>query len=181
MWVVKIGGSLFGSPSLAAWLNVVANGGHPVILVPGGGPFADQVRAAQQRWHFGDTTAHSMALCAMDQYGLLMAGIQARLKTAAEPGQLKKMVASGHSAIWLPAAEDPDVDRSWGVTSDSLALWLAMGVRAEGVLLVKSASVTMPGPDLLDSAFEGYRRLWNGEVRLVHRDGYSDWPAPITA
>lgn len=179
MWVVKIGGSLYDSPQLEAWLRVIAVGEHPVILVPGGGPFADQVRVAQQRWQFDDGTAHSMALCAMDQYGLLMVGIESRLQTAADPQQLKQIVAAGCSAVWLPAAADPDVERSWRVTADSLALWLAAQVKAEGVLLVKAAPVTTAGSELLDSAFDEYQRQWGGKVRLAHRDGISDWPALI--
>lgn len=177
MWVVKVGGSLYDSPQLEAWLRVIAAGEHPAILVPGGGPFADQVRVAQQRWQFDDAIAHSMALCAMDQYGLLMAGIEERLQTAADPQQLKQIVADGHSAVWLPAAADPAVEPSWRVTADSLALWLAAKVGAEGVLLVKSAPLTTAGSELLDAAFDEYQRRWGGKVRVAHRDGSSDWPA----
>lgn len=176
MWVVKIGGSLYDTPQLQAWLGALAGQPEPAIIVPGGGPFADQVRVAQQRWGVDDATAHRMALSAMDQYGLLMAGLEPRLLATAGPDKLKQRLAAGHSGVWLPAADDPDVERSWRVTSDSLALWLAHQLGADGVVLVKSAPLTTDRDELLDAAFEGYQQQWGVQVRLAHRDSSSDWP-----
>ena len=179
MWVVKIGGSLYGSPQLKQWLQQIAGADQPVIIVPGGGPFADQVRNAQKRWAIDDQVAHQMALCAMNQYGLLMTGIEPRLSSASEMTALIKQTESGRSVVWLPVAEDPDVEQSWRVTSDSLALWLAAQVDAEGVLLVKSAPISESNSELLDEAFDGYQKVWGGEVRLTHRDESDRWPSLI--
>lgn len=176
MWVVKIGGSLYDTPRLREWLQAIAARSEPAIIVPGGGPFADQVRVAQQRWRVDDATAHRMALSAMDQYGLLMAGLEQRLVAAADPDILRQTVASSRSAVWLPAAEDPDVERSWRVTADSLALWLANRVGAEGVALVKSAPLSTARTKLLDAAFDRYQQQWGIEVKLVHRDQCGEWP-----
>ena len=45
MWVVKIGGSLLGSPELERWLEVAAKfSDGNIIIVPGGGVFANAVR-----------------------------------------------------------------------------------------------------------------------------------------
>ena len=52
-----------------AWLKVV--------VVPGGGPFADAVRTAQGLWQFSDEVAHVMAIGAMDQFGRMLCGIEA--------------------------------------------------------------------------------------------------------
>ena len=41
MRVVKLGGSLSGAPELKAWLAALAGAAGRVVLVPGGGPFAD--------------------------------------------------------------------------------------------------------------------------------------------
>ncbi len=46
--------------------------------------------------------------------------------------------------VWLPSAmviDNPDLPASWDVTSDSLALWLAQQLQAEGLILVKSVVV----------------------------------------
>ncbi len=179
MWVVKIGGSLYDTPQLKMWLNIIAAAGVPVIIVPGGGPFADQVRVAQQRWSVDDKVAHQMALCAMNQFGLLMTGIEPLLSSASKFPDLIKQVESGRSVVWLPVEEDPDVEQSWRVTSDSLALWLADKVGAEGLLLVKSAPVTEENSAVLDEAFESFRVGWGGCVKLIQRDYFSEWPSLI--
>ena len=46
---------------------------RPVLVVPGGGPFADAVRALDAQVGLGDDVAHALALRAMDQLGVLLA------------------------------------------------------------------------------------------------------------
>lgn len=139
-WVVKLGGSLAGAEVLPHWLNALAT--SPVLVVPGGGPFADQVRVAQARWRFGEATAHRMALLAMAQFGHMLAGLQPGFATAAGLEFLAGLAAAGRSAIWLPdpeALERTGIPASWDVTSDSLAAWLAGQLAIPHLLLVKSA------------------------------------------
>ncbi|MFN0316892.1 MAG: aspartate kinase, partial [Burkholderiales bacterium] len=67
MWIVKLGGSLSRAGTLAQWLAAIAQVGRgKIIVVPGGGSYADAVRDEQERWRFDDSCAHSMALLAMD-------------------------------------------------------------------------------------------------------------------
>src|SRR5215831_4903933 len=73
--VVKLGGSVMRSPELSAWLDVIAASLRPVILVPGGGALADEVRAAQLELGFDHAAAHRMALLAMDQNAWAVAGL----------------------------------------------------------------------------------------------------------
>ena len=75
MWVVKLGGSLNSDPVLPQWLELLAElGGGRVIVVCGGGAFADEVRRAQAHWHFDDLPAHNMAVLAMAQTAYLPTG-----------------------------------------------------------------------------------------------------------
>jgi len=139
LWVVKLGGSLWAADALLAWLEVL--GRRPVIVVPGGGLFADAVREAQQRWGFDDQLAHTLAVSAMTQYGLMLQGLCPTLLTATEPESLKAALKNGRSAIWLPDAQSLPVEQiraSWDVTSDSLAVWLAKVLDARHLLLIKS-------------------------------------------
>lgn len=142
MWIVKLGGSLADTMDLQSWLGVLARfGGGRVIIVPGGGPFANQVRRAQERWGFGDHAAHRMALLAMEQYGLMMTGIRADLTPAASVDALRDVLGRGGVAVWLPSAMTADkreIQQSWELTSDSLAAWLANALKASLLLLVKS-------------------------------------------
>lgn len=142
MWVVKLGGSLLGSADLPRWLNLLADHGDKrIVIVPGGSVFADAVRAAQKLSGVNDAVAHRLAVCAMDQYGLLLAGLCPRLVTAASMLELAAHLRQQRTTIWLPSQmvlADSSIPASWDVTSDSLAAWLAAQLSANRLLLVKS-------------------------------------------
>src|SRR6476620_10044412 len=74
--VVKIGGALLKHPDvLARTLDAIADAapGRPIVVVPGGGPFADAVRALDASLHLPATAAHWMAILGMDQYAYVLA------------------------------------------------------------------------------------------------------------
>jgi len=67
--IVKVGGSLFNQiPDL---IPVIKASKRPLLLIPGGGPFADLVR----RVRVDNDTAHWMAISAMEQFGLFIASV----------------------------------------------------------------------------------------------------------
>src|SRR5882757_2855389 len=72
MIVLKLGGSLASSGGLTACLAALGTLRGEIVVVPGGGFFADAVRAAQPRFGFSDRAAHHMAILAMEQYALLL-------------------------------------------------------------------------------------------------------------
>ncbi len=141
--VVKLGGSLAGSRDLIAWMAALDRFGGPLILVPGGGPFADTVRAAQAKMRFDDEAAHHMALLAMEQYGIALARLWPRLSCVATPAAIRRAVRLNQAAYWAPAAMalGSALPKSWEVTSDTLSAWLAAEIRAKKLLLIKSADV----------------------------------------
>lgn len=97
---------------------------------------------AQRQLKFSDSIAHRMALLAMEQYGLAMAGIVKGLRPAGTKQSIAACLRAGQTAIWMPTTMTlgrSDISESWNVTSDSLALWLAQHLRARGLLLVKAA------------------------------------------
>lgn len=142
MWVVKLGGSLCHSPTLAEWLQVLAEYGKGrVVIVPGGGPFADTVRQVQTHWRFSDLHAHHMALLAMEQYAWTMVGIEPRLEMAQTREEIFAALTADKIPVWLPyrmLAHRHDIPASWSVSADSLAAWLASEIVAEHLLIVKS-------------------------------------------
>ncbi len=141
MWVVKLGGSLIDSAELQSWLGVLASfGGGRVVIVPGGGPFANQVRRAQDLWGFDNKVAHRMAILAMEQYGLMMTGIRPDLRRASSKMEMERLLREAAVPVWLPGVmtfENPEIPESWEITSDSLAAWLAEKMGAEMLVLVK--------------------------------------------
>ena len=79
--VVKVGGSLSADPArLRALLAALAEGAFgPCLVVPGGGTYADAVRAAQRRDGFDDAEAHRRALDAMSRMADYLHAIEPRL------------------------------------------------------------------------------------------------------
>jgi aspartokinase-like uncharacterized kinase len=145
--IVKLGGSLAYTPHCAAWLDVLAAWGSPLILVPGGGPFADCVRAAQAAMGFGDATAHRAALLAMEQFGAALAAHANVFALAGSRDELAGALRAGQIPVWLPSRmvlAAPEVPETWDVTSDSLAAWLAGILGAPRLLLIKSCDVEAP-------------------------------------
>lgn len=142
MWVVKIGGSLEAAPGLRALLALLADYGHSkIIIVPGGGRFAERVRAEQRVTGLDDAAAHHLAIRAMEQYGTMLCEMEPRLYPVAGTGEIGD-VAGGYTVpVWFPTAlmsTQADIPASWQVTSDSLALWFAGKINADGLILVKS-------------------------------------------
>ncbi len=143
MWVVKIGGSLSGNRALSSWLEVLVkfHSERGVIIVPGGGRFADTVRDAQQRWKFDDALAHGMALRAMEQYGMMMTGINNQLYPANDIDSIKHLANQNKISVWMPhdmSLAQTDLPQDWSITSDSLAAWLAQKICADALILIKS-------------------------------------------
>lgn len=142
--VVKLGGSLYYSAVLKDWLQQLTplSATQSLLIVPGGGPFADTVRKAQQDHGFTDKTAHQMAINAMRQFALLLDDFcpSAQLLT-----DLQQPLPLTGLFIWLPddsAMLSADLPQNWQVTADSLALWLAQQLAAQQLVLLKSGTVS---------------------------------------
>ena len=129
---------------LSEWLSLLAkHGGGKLLLVPGGGIFADQVRDSQRKWKFDDVTAHKMALLAMEQYGHLMQGLQSQLVAADSQTKIRRILKKKQLPVWLPykmVSTYCTLPEGWHTSSDSLALWLAKRLQAKHLLIVKSLS-----------------------------------------
>ena len=189
MWIVKIGGSLLGSPELSRWLEVLVkfSKGH-VIIVPGGGLFADAVREAQKLTNASDAVAHQLALLAMDQFGLLLAGMNDGLVTASSELEIAERGWQHRAMVWLPSQMilvDQSIPQNWQVTSDSLSAWLANKLGAEQLILVKSKSLIsyqkenvchpqlLADDDLIDSQLMHYIAGKKYQTWLLHKADYS--------
>jgi len=139
--VVKIGGSVVRSGRLAPWLDAMTAAEQKIVVVPGGGALADEVRSCQRQLGFGDPAAHRMALLAMDQLAWAVAGMRPGLEVGTTEAALGAILDRGHVAVWAPYAligERTDIEESWRLTSDSLALWLAGKLAADRCYLIKS-------------------------------------------
>jgi aspartokinase-like uncharacterized kinase len=157
--VVKLGGALLADVNaLDAVLSIV---GAPVLarrllIVPGGGPFADAVRDADARIGLADSAAHWMAVLAMDQYAHLLAARMPGAALVEDPHEIAAAIEGGRVPVlapsrWLRAA-DP-LPHSWSVTSDSIAAWIAGRIGAHRLVLVKPSAFDRNRP-AVDAYFE---------------------------
>lgn len=138
--VLKIGGSLQHHAEMICSLLIKHD--FPVLIVPGGGIYADQVR----RSHVDGSIAHWMAVAAMEQFGYY-------LSSFGIPTTVTLHVPS-HPVVFLPyrqlTALDP-VPHRWEVSSDTIAAWCAHFLHTPLVLL-KSVDGIRSGATL-------YRRI----------------------
>lgn len=151
--VVKLGGSTAHAAEMGRWVTALASSHVPIVIVPGGGPFADQVREAQVRMGFSDAAAHAMAILAMDQFGHVIVDRHERLTPARSLQDIERVLAEGKIPVWMPsslAIPATDIPASWDITSDSLAAWLAGKLGADTLLLIKQSDA-FSGRDTIDS------------------------------
>ena len=122
--VIKIGGSLF--ESIPRLIREFMNAGRRILIVPGGGFFADTVRDLG----LDEESSHWMAISAMEQVGWYIAS-QGVLPVdePAEPDGVEVLLP-----YMMMRKQDP-LPHSWNVTSDSIAAWVADLMDMDLVLL----------------------------------------------
>ena len=149
---IKVGGSL--GRGRASSLRRVMCGlatlarRRPVLLVPGGGVFADTVRAAMRRCGIPEAVAHRMALRSMDQFGLQLAALSPAARTVDTEVDGLRIARAGRLPILLVAQRldrDRSVPRSFRFTSDVIAARVAARLGVEQLVLLKSLP-DFPGP-----------------------------------
>lgn len=176
--VLKLGGSLLDWPGLReAFRDWRAR--YPAerdLLVVGGGPAADWVRAIDQVHQLGDDASHQLAIQAMQ----LNAELAAQLWPEAE--RCDRLQDLGNAALTIlfpwPALCDEEQARygevmphSWNVTSDSIAAWVARAIGARELVLMKSTS---PGKvDFVDPYFAQFAAAIERVSVVNLRDGDS--------
>jgi aspartokinase-like uncharacterized kinase len=155
--VVKLGGSHANGPHLEDWLQAIAAEAGSIVLVPGGGPFADAVRAAQASMGFDDGAAHAMALMAMAQFGRALQSLNPNLILTPSRSAIRRALEDGKVPVWSPEpmARAAALPESWELTSDSLAAWLAGALRADQLVLVKHGRFEAAAFDVHDLVARG--------------------------
>ena len=155
--VVKLGGGLLAHPKqFETTLEAIGRAmrARRLLVVPGGGPFADKVREIDQHQKLSDDAAHWMAVLAMDQFAHLVVSRLPGSRLVALSQEIDAALYEGHLPVlapfrWLREA-DP-LPHAWAVTSDSIAAWVAGAIGARRLVLVKPPGAA--GDGLVDEYF----------------------------
>jgi aspartokinase-like uncharacterized kinase len=143
--IIKVGGSLSKNPKalqvLCQKISFLA-GKHQIVIIPGGGKFADNVREADEQFSLSKAAAHHMAILAMDQYGLLLADLMSPNSQTVDSIEEAKNVNTCLVTVFLPSksislVEEKELPKSWEVTSDTIAVYIAKKFEAKNLILVK--------------------------------------------
>lgn len=154
MIVVKVGGSLYDwhglGPALRAF--VAALEPAPVLLIPGGGDFADAVRKLHAVHGFTEEQSHWLAIDSLWPAAnflrrLLGVGLTETPTQKGDRVAVLDLTTYCHSEATLP--------HSWEVTTDSLAARVATRARADRLILLKSVDVP-PGTPWDEAAARGW-------------------------
>ncbi|AKB85817.1 delta 1-pyrroline-5-carboxylate synthetase [Methanococcoides methylutens MM1] len=148
--VLKIGGSLMEQADTL--LNEVASHFNDreskvkVVVVPGGGAFANVIREASRTYSLSEEASHWMAISAMEQYAYLLND-----RTDIPLIDDTEQIPDGFS-ILLPyrlLKENDELEHSWDVTSDTIAAWITKRI---GAMLVKATDVdgVLNGDELIE-------------------------------
>lgn len=126
---------------------------RPLVVIPGGGPFADTVREFDRRFGLSPEAAHWMAILGMDQYAYVLADRLPGARVVTDGREVAEALRGAAVPVlaparWLRAADE--LPHSWDVTSDSLAAYLAVLLDAQELVLLKPVR---GGAELMDPYF----------------------------
>jgi len=166
--VIKVGGGILARTdtfdAVIAEISL-ASREAALLIVPGGGPFADTVRDLDRRLGLSDDAAHWMAILAMDQYAHLIASRLPKGEVVCGPDEIESALTQRRTPVLAPYQWMRDVDplpHAWDVTSDSISAWVAGQVGAARLVLVKPPVAS--GPDIVDPKF---RSLLSPRIEAV--------------
>ncbi len=146
--IVKIGGKILENKrnidTTIKQFNFLidSNRLQKIIIIPGGGSYANFVRILYNKLKIGDDLAHWMAIYAMNLNGISLSKDYG-LKCVEDIAKFQKFLENINEKaikIFLPfnfLRDFDDLPHSWSVTSDSLTIYLASILKLNHCFLIK--------------------------------------------
>jgi 5-(aminomethyl)-3-furanmethanol phosphate kinase len=172
--IVKVGGSLYDLPDLrdrlSAWLDCLD--AEHVLLVPGGGVTADAIRMLDGVHHLGEEASHWLAIQALSINARFLQSLLPNARLVAHlDGSTAVCILDAYPFFQADENRSDHLPHGWDVTSDSLALRVAVRAGARELILLKSVD---EGVGVVDGYFaEAVQQVQGLRVRLVN---LRTWP-----
>jgi aspartokinase-like uncharacterized kinase len=124
-----------------------------------------------------------MAVLGMQQFGILLSYLCPNIISVDSRSKIHASLKSYNAVIWEPyemLKNEHAINKSWDLTSDSLALWLADKLSIKDVLLIKSDPKVIEQSDLtelskmgvLDPCFIEWANKTNVNAHILHKSQF---------
>ena len=147
-WIVKLGGSLFPENALKFCKSLI---GKKVVVICGGGEFANKIRGYDEEIGFSSTTSHKTAILCMDIIGMLLADKMNDAEAIYSLEDAKKVLDECKLPVLLPSKLfeylDP-LEHSWKVTSDSISVYIAWLLKTKILIVTNVDGIYTDDPSL---------------------------------
>jgi 5-(aminomethyl)-3-furanmethanol phosphate kinase len=138
-WVVKIGGSLFPYNAIKLCesirsFNINRTKPLKILIICGGGLFANKIRDYDNILKFSDTANHNAAILCMDIIGTLLTDKMEGFEIVDSIKSAELVSNNRIIPVFIPSSlmeyDDP-LEHSWKVSSDSIALYISNLMKAK--------------------------------------------------
>jgi len=140
MWIVKIGGSWLKNPKLPSLINFLQRfANQKIVLVVGGGIFAETVRNVYKSNKMTEETGHILAMKATEIFAYYLRSINQDISIS---NKITNFIEKKLN-LWIPTerlSSEKKFKKNWESTSDSIATWLYSNTKSKGVVFIKSLS-----------------------------------------
>jgi len=177
MWVLKIGGSWITNPNLTTLLKTLDKKKKgKMIIVAGGGCFADSVRFAFKKTKMSEKIANTLALKSTEIFCSYLKDINKKLYLTTN-----QRFRENSLNVWLPSlilSNEKSFKKNWNSTSDSVAAWLSTNIKAEGLVFIKSLKKfkkinklgDLQKKNIIDKNTSTYLKSFKGEIKITGLD-----------
>ena len=166
--IIKIGGKILEDPedlnSTISQLKQLLDKKsiQKIIIIPGGGSYANFVRLIDQKLNIGNDLAHWMAIYAMHHNGYLLSEKYSFIKPFEGFKELE--LSKELFSIFLPfnyLYQFDELPHSWDVTSDSITLYFAHKLELKECYFIKDVDGIINKENLVlrEITAKGYKNL----------------------
>ena len=177
MWFLKIGGSWITNPKLTTLIRRLDKKKKgKIIIVAGGGCFADSVRFAFKKTKMSEKLANTLALKSTEIFCSFLKDINKKLYLTTD-----KRFKENSLNVWLPSvilSNEKSFKKNWNSTSDSVAAWLSDNIKADGLVFIKSLKkfekinklADLQKKNIIDKNTSTYLKSFKGEIKITGLD-----------